>query len=370
MFQLKRVLAGGLAIIATAAVAAGLAGGGAALAGATEQAKPLIIAHRGASAYRPEHTLSAYQLAIDMGADYIEPDLVQTKDGVLVVRHENALGGTTDVSAHPEFADRKKTKTIDGVTATDWFSEDFTFAELRTLRAKERLPDLRPENTAFDGQDVVPTLDEVIDLAQRNNVGVYPETKHPTYFASIGLPFETPLLAALKRHGLDRRNSKVFVQSFEPGILERLRPKTRVNLVQLINSSGQPYDFTVAHDPRTYTDLTTRDGLRWLSQFVNGIGPATNRIIPVDASGKSGTPTTLVKDAHREGLAVHPWAFRPENNFLPVDFRRGNPASPSYLRAEGDATGWLNLLFKQGIDGIFTDDSALAVATRTESNSR
>ncbi|MGI8332630.1 glycerophosphodiester phosphodiesterase [Actinomadura scrupuli] len=370
MFHLKHALAGGLAIIATAAVTAGLTGGGAALAGPSDQAKPLVIAHRGASAYRPEHTLGAYKQAIDMGADYIEPDLVQTKDGVLVARHENALGGTTDVSAHPEFADRKKTKAIDGVTSTDWFSEDFTFAELRTLRAKERLPDLRPENTAFDGQDQIPTLDEVIDLAQRNNVGVYPETKHPTYFASIGLPFETRLLTVLKRHGLDRHDSKVFIQSFEPGILERLRPRTKVNLVQLINSSGQPYDFAVAHDPRTYADLVKPDGLRWLSGFVNGIGPATNWIIPVDASGRTGTPTTLVKDAHRDGLVVHPWAVRAENNFLPVDFRRGNPASPVYLRAQGDATGWLSLLLKQGIDGVFTDDSALAVATRTESRSR
>lgn len=361
----RSIIAGATAFVAVTAIA-GLTTGVPATAAGRDQAKPLVIAHRGASAYRPEHTLGGYQLAIDMGADYIEPDLVLTKDGVLVARHENTLGQTTDVGAHPEFASRKVTKKIDGVTVTDWFTEDFTLAELRTLRAQERIAEFRPENAAFNGQETIPTLEEVLDLAAKNGVGVYPETKHPTYFASIGLPFDQPLLSILKAHRLDRRSAKVFIQSFEPGILERLRSQTKTNLVLLINAAGKPYDFTVANDPRTYADLVTRDGLKWVSKFADGIGPSTSWIIPIDAAGKSGAPTTLVKDAHRAGLVVHPWTFRPENNFLPVDFRRGNPSAPNYLRAQGDATGWLKLLFKQGIDGIFTDDSALAVATRLQ----
>ncbi|GAB3672974.1 glycerophosphodiester phosphodiesterase [Actinocorallia lasiicapitis] len=360
----KRGLAIGLAMTAVSAlVAVGQFGG--AEAQGRANAKPLVIAHRGASAYRPEHTLGAYRLAIDMGADYIEPDLVLTKDGVLVDRHENALGGTTDVAAHPEFADRKVAKTIDGTKITDWFTEDFTFAELRTLRAIERIPGTRPDNQAFDGQEQIPSLEEVLELAEKNGVGVYPETKHPTYFASIGLPFEEPLLKALAAHDLDRRGAKVFVQSFEPGILQRLRKRTKAHLVFLINGSGRPYDFTAAGDQRTYGDLVTKQGLQWVSGFADGIGPATTWIIPVDASGATQPPTTLVKDAHRADLTVHPWTFRPENSFLPANFRRGNPASPAYPRAQGDATGWLRTLFATGIDGIFADDPALAVAVRS-----
>ncbi|GAA3209000.1 glycerophosphodiester phosphodiesterase [Actinocorallia longicatena] len=364
MGRIRRSIAAGVAISAVATVA--VAGRfGVAEADGRDGARPLVIAHRGASAHRPEHTLSGYRLAIETGADYIEPDLVQTKDGVLVDRHENALSQTTDVASHPEFAARKTTKSIDGVPVTDWFSEDFTFAELRTLRAIERIPGIRPDNQAFDGQDVIPSLEEVIDLAQEHGVGVYPETKHPTYFASIGLPFDEPLLKTLAAKGLDRRGSKVFVQSFEPGILERLRKRTKAHLVLLVNGSGRPYDFTASGDPRTYADLVAKKGLEWVATFADGIGPSTSWIIPVDASGKTLPATTLVKDAHRANLTVHPWTFRPENTFLPVNYRLGDPASPVYARAQGDAAGWLRALLATGIDGIFSDDPALAVAVRS-----
>ncbi|GAB2864718.1 glycerophosphodiester phosphodiesterase [Actinocorallia aurea] len=359
----KRTVIAGLSagVIASGVLLAG-AGQTAVAAPGRDRAEPIVVAHRGASAYRPEHTLGAYELAIEQGADYIEPDLVLTKDGVLVDRHENALSGTTDVAAHPEFADLKKTKTIDGVTATDWWTEDFTFAQLRTLRAKERIPAIRPDNTAFDGQYAIPSFDEVAELAKKHGVGVYPETKHPTYFASIGLPFDEPLLKALKKNGLTKRSSKVFVQSFEPGILQRLDKRTDVRLVFLLNATGRPYDFTASGDTRTYADLVTRDGLRWTASFADGIGPATNWIIPLDTAGRTTAPTALVKDAHRVGLTVVPWTFRPENSFLPADFRQGDPASPAYARAQGDATGWLKLLLAQDIDGIFSDDPALARA--------
>ncbi|HEV3495709.1 MAG TPA: glycerophosphodiester phosphodiesterase family protein, partial [Actinomycetes bacterium] len=215
---------------------------------------PLVIGHRGASGYRPEHTLASYRLAIGMGADFIEPDLVSTKDHVLVARHENEISATTDVADHPEFADRRTTKTIDGVPLTGWFTEDFTLAELRTLRAKERIPDLRPDNTAFDGLYQVPTFQEVIDLAKRAGVGIYPETKHPSYFCSVGLPLEEPLVRALRGHGLDRPNAQVYVQSFEVANLRRLDTMLRVPLVQLVARTGTPYDLRAVGDPRTYAD--------------------------------------------------------------------------------------------------------------------
>jgi glycerophosphoryl diester phosphodiesterase len=228
---------------------------------------PIVIGHRGASGYRPEHTLASYRLAIRLGADFVEPDLVSTKDGVLVARHENEIGGTTDVAEHPEFADRKTTKTIDGRSVTGWFTEDFTLAELKTLHAKERLPLVRPDNTRYDGRFEVPTLDEVLSLVRQEErrtgrrIGVYPETKHPSYFDDLGLSLEEPLVATLRRHGLDRAGSGVFIQSFETANLRELAGVTRVPLVQLIDASGAPYDFVEAGDPRTYRDLTTPEGL-------------------------------------------------------------------------------------------------------------
>jgi glycerophosphoryl diester phosphodiesterase len=325
---------------------------------------PLVIGHRGASGYRPEHTLASYRLAIEMGADYIEPDLVSTRDHMLVARHENDITGTTDVADHPEFADRKTTKTIDGVEHTGWFTEDFTLAELRTLRAVERLPDLRPTNTAFNGLYQIPTFQEVIDLAKRAGVGIYPETKHPTYFDSIGLSLEEPLLATLRANGLDSRKAKVFIQSFETSNLKELHGKTRVPLVQLIDEVGAPYDLVAAGDPRTYADLVTPAGLAEIATYADGIGPSKNLIVPRDAAGNLLDPTSLVRDAHRAGLVVHPWTFRRENNFLPLDYRQGNPASPEFIRAAGDLPAELRLFFRLGVDGVFSDNPDTAVATR------
>jgi glycerophosphoryl diester phosphodiesterase len=333
---------------------------------------PLVIGHRGAPAYRPEHTIGSYTLAIEMDADYIEPDLVFTKDGELVARHEPDIGGTTDVADHPEFASRRRTLTIDGtVYANTWFSFDFTLAELRTLRAKERLPDVRPANTAFNGVYQVPTFQEVIDLAKANGVGIYPETKHPTFFATQGFDFDGPLLDTLRRNGLDRQGAKVFIQSFEVGNLQRLSRKTKLPLIQLIDSAGAPADLVAAGDPRTYDDLVTPQGLRDIARYADGIGPDKGRIIAGNAAGKPlGDPTTLVRDAHGEGLLVHPFTFRPENNFLAADFRAGNPSSPEYLRARGDQPAELARYYELGVDGLFADNADTAVAVRTRSFGR
>jgi len=326
--------------------------------------EPLVIAHRGASAYRPEHTLAAYQLAIDMGADFIEPDLVSTKDRVLVARHENEISGTTDVATRPEFANRQKTKVIDGTSLTGWFTEDFTLAELKTLRAIERIPQFRPANTAFNGLYQVPTLQEVIDLAKREDVGIYPETKHPTYFDSIGLSLEEPLVRTLRANGLDKPNADVFVQSFEVSNLQDLARQVKVPLVQLTSATGRPYDFTAKGDPRTYADLTTAAGLRWVARYADGLGPDKNQIVPRDAQNRLLTPTSLITDAHRAGLQVHPYTFRPENNFLAADHREGDPASPEFLRARGNQPAELKLFFKLGVDGVFADNPDTAVAVR------
>ncbi|HEX6257075.1 MAG TPA: glycerophosphodiester phosphodiesterase [Euzebyales bacterium] len=329
----------------------------------------IVIGHRGASGYRPEHTLAAYRLAIRQGADFIEPDLVSTADGHLVARHENEIGGTTDVADHPEFADRRTTKVIDGRAITGWFTEDFTLAELKTLRARERIPDIRPDNTRFDGQETIPTLQEVIDLVRREGrgrVGLYPETKHPTYFREIGLALEEPLVEILHRNGFRNPRSKVFIQSFEVANLKELRTMTKLPLVQLINASGQPYDFVVAGDPRTYADLATPDGLREIAGYAQGIGPNKDLIVPRDEEGRLLEPTSLVDDAHDAGLVVHSWTFRNENVFLPADFRVGDPSDPDYLRQPGDAEGELRLFFGLGVDGVFSDFPDTAVAVRNE----
>ncbi|MFF4812334.1 glycerophosphodiester phosphodiesterase [Micromonospora chersina] len=327
--------------------------------------RPIVIGHRGASGYRPEHTLEAYRLAIRQGADFIEPDLVSTKDGVLVARHENEISGTTDVAAHPEFAARKATKTIDGVRVTGWFTEDFTLAELRTLRAKERLPQVRVANTAFDGRFPVPTFQEVIDLARAESkargrtIGVYPETKHPSYFASIGLALEEPLVATLKANKLTHRNDPVFVQSFETANLRKLDRMIDVRLVQLMDAAGAPYDFTAAGDPRGYADLATAAGLAWVATYADGVGLNKNLIVPRDAAGRLLAPTSVIRDAHRVKLVVHAWTFRAENQFLPADFRIG--ADPN---ARGDITAEYELFFGLGLDGAFADQPDTAVAAR------
>lgn len=381
--------------LAAASLAAGCAWAtGPATAGAnatkmtpiTPSPKPLVIAHRGASGYVPEHTLAAYAMAIAQGAEAIEPDLVSTKDGVLVARHENAIASlnpdgtlreaTTDVAERPEFADRKTTKLIDGVSITGWFTEDFTLAELKTLRAKERLPTIRPANMRFDRMFEIPTFEEVLRLAAQENarraltagqqkgwrpLSVYPETKHPTFFRSIGLPLEEPLVKILDRYGYTKADSAVFIQSFETANLKQLRGMTRVPIVQLLNATGQPYDFTVSGDPRTYADLAKPEGLAEIAAYANGIGANTALMIPLTPDGRLGTPTTLVSDAHNAGLIVHGWTFRAENNFLPTDFDIGT--DPAAL---GDLAGQINAFLALGMDGFFTDHAFLGRQARDD----
>ena len=326
---------------------------------------PLVVGHRGASGYRPEHTLASYELAARMGADYIEPDLVSTKDGVLVARHENEISGTTDVAERPEFADRQTTKTIDGQPITGWFTEDFTLAELKTLKAKERLPQVRQQNTIYDGQFEVPTFEEVLTLRAElskelgREIGVYPETKHPTYFQSIGLPLEPGVVAALEKVQLNKAKAPVYVQSFELTNLQTFVDELglKTNTVFLTGANGAPYDLVVAGDPRSYADLLSPAGLAGIKPFVDGIGPEKGQVIPRNADGTLGTPTSLVEDAHAAGMTVHPYTFRAENQFLPVDYRTGaNPADYGRILEE------MKTYLAAGIDGLFTDNPDIAVA--------
>jgi glycerophosphoryl diester phosphodiesterase len=362
--------------LAAAAFAAAVIAPTAAVSMPKESDGPLVIGHRGASGYRPEHTLEAYRLAIRQGADYIEPDLVSTKDSVLVARHENEISGTTDVSTRPEFAGRRTTKTIDGVAVTGWFTEDFTLAELKTLRARERLPLVRVTNTAFDGQFPIPTLQEVIDLAKAESrrlgrtIGVYPETKHPTYFQGIGLALEPPLVRVLRQNGLTRRHDPVIVQSFETANLRALSRQIDVKLAQLLDAAGRPYDFVVAGDPRTYADLATTKGLTWIARYADGIGANKNLIVPRDATGKLLAPSTVVRDAHRAGLDVHAWTFRAENQFLPADLRIGGGSGLYDPNGRGDITAEYELFYSLGVDGVFSDHPDTAVAARAAVPSR
>ena len=331
---------------------------------------PLIIAHRGASGWRPEHTLAAYALAIDQGADYIEPDLVMTRDGVPVVRHENEISSTTDVAAHAEFADRRTTKRIDDVEVPGWFTEDFTLAELKTLRARERLPELRPANAAYDGRYEIPTLQEIIALVRYKEretgraIGLYPETKHPSYFRAIGLPLEQALVDILHANGYRGPAAPVFIQSFEVANLQRLAALTEIPLIQLIEAGGRPYDFVAGGDSRSYAALITPAGLTEIATYAQGIGPDKNLIVPRDARQRLLPPTSLVNDAHRAGLWVHPWTFRSENGFLPADFRRGDPTDSTYLLQHGDAEAEYRLFFDLEVDGVFSDFPDIAVRVR------
>jgi glycerophosphoryl diester phosphodiesterase len=326
----------------------------------------LVIGHRGASGYRPEHTLASYELAARMGADFIEPDVVSTSDGVLVTRHENEISGTTDVADHPEFADRRTTKTIDGVELTGWFTEDFTLAELRTLRAVERIPAIREENTLYNGLYQVPTLDEVLELREElsreldRDIGVYVETKHPTYFDGIGHSLEEPLLEDLDEAGLDREESLVFLQSFETTNLRELSADgVDVPLVQLLSATGAPYDLVAAGDPRTYADLSSAEGLAEVAEYADGVGPEKGQVIPLDADGTLGEPSSFVADAHAAGLLVHPYTMRNENSFLPAEFREGDSAD-DYGRALAEQlTFW-----EAGVDGFFTDNPDTGVESR------
>ena len=340
--------------------------------------KPIVIGHRGASGYVPEHTLAAYFIAIQQGANCVEPDLVMTRDGVLVARHENEIGGTTNVSERTEFASRRTTKSIDGLAITGWFTEDLTLAELKTLRAKERIPQQRPGNTRFDGMFEVPTLEEVLVLVQAVNserwreasgkddrrfkpVCVYPETKHPTYFQGIGLAMERPLVKLLHHYGYRGRKAPVFIQSFEVANLKELSRLTDLPLVQLLSDVGRPWDFTVKGDPRTYADMAKPAGLAEIARYASGVGVNKNLIIPRTPQGFLGTPTTLVTDAHARGLVVHGWTFRAENAFLPLDFR-----SSTDPNAFGDLAGEVKRFLELGMDGFFTDQPDIGVRARNE----
>jgi glycerophosphoryl diester phosphodiesterase len=296
----------------------------------------IVIAHRGASGERPEHTLASYQRAIEQGADFIEPDLVMTRDGVLVARHEPEIGGTTNVADHPEFADRRRVQSVDGEIMEGWFTEDFTLAELKTLRARERLPRLRPANTRFDGRFEVPTFDEIMQLALDTNhrrpgqptIGVYPETKHPAHFRSLGLPQEEAVLSTLHRFGYDAPGAPVFIQSFDPTNLKQLRTMTRLPLVQLLE-----YEI---------------GDLAGIAEYADAVGIAKSL-----ASGET------VAAAHEAGLKVHVWTFRAENEFLPDDLKSGaDPAAHGDLRAE------IERYLARGIDGLFVDFPAVGVLAR------
>jgi glycerophosphoryl diester phosphodiesterase len=294
---------------------------------ALQTPSPILIAHRGASGHRPEHTLEAYRLAVEMGADFIEPDLVSTKDGVLIARHENEIGATTD--AAERFPDRKRSKQIDGQAIAGWFSEDFTLAEIRTLRARERLPF---RSHAHDGRFALATFDEVIELAQRlgkergRPVGVYPETKHPSYFRSIGLPLEEPLVASLEKHGWNRADAPVFIQSFEQDNLRELHKKTPVPLIQLVSDAK----------------LVTDDALKAMATYAKGVGPEKRLVLPVSADGSLGQPTGLVERAHKVGLLVHVWTLRADKEFLPAAYK-------------GDAAAEFREFQRLGVDGVFSD---------------
>jgi glycerophosphoryl diester phosphodiesterase len=315
-----------------------------------------IIAHRGASGERPEHTLAAYELAIDQGADFIEPDLVATKDGVLVARHENEISGTTDVADRPEFAGRKATRTIDGEEVTGWFTEDFTLTELRSLRARERLPELRAANTAYDGRFAVPTFAEVIALvkakeaATGKRIGLYPELKHPSYFAAQGIELPALLLAELGEAGYTSARDPVFIQCFEIATLARMRGQTELRLVQLVAAEGSPPDLPAV----PYAALVSPPGLAGTARYADAIGADIRLILKPD-----GSPTSLVADARAAGLPVHAWTVRRENAFLPEALRSGSdPAAP------GDLAALVRLLKAAGVEAIFTDNPAEAIAAK------
>jgi glycerophosphoryl diester phosphodiesterase len=320
--------------------------------------KPLIIGHRGACGYRPEHTLASYELAIVMGVDYIEPDIVSTKDGILIARHENDITETTNIANKPEFAHRKNTKRIDGKKITGWFADDFTLTEIKTLRAKERLPF---RNHFYDQKFEIPTLQEIINLAQQKTaetgriIGIYPETKHPTYFQSINLALEEPLVDILHKNGYVSSDAPIFIQSFEVENLQQLKKMTNLPLIQLLDDKNmQPYDFVVKGDSRTYGDLTSLQELAKIAEYAEGIGAYKGLIVPIGVDINS---TTLITDAHAVNLKIHAWTFRNEEQYLAPDYQ-GNPQTE------------YEQFFKLGIDGVFSDfpDLAVTICNRMFSN--
>ncbi|MEU6480296.1 glycerophosphodiester phosphodiesterase [Streptomyces sp. NPDC047017] len=330
---------------------------------------PTVIGHRGASGYRPEHTFGSYDLALDLGAHVVEAgDLVPTRDGHLVCRHEPEIGGTTDVADHPEFAARRTTKTLDGVPTTGWFTEDFTLAELKRLRAVERIPANRPHNTLYNGRWQIPTFEEVLvwqdEQTRRRGrqVWIYPETKHPTYFRALGLGLEERVAKLLRRHGKDGKDAPVILQSFEPTSIQRLNRLVGNPLVVLLSDAGsRPYDFVATGDPRTVADLITPEGLKEIASYAQGIGPTTDLVIPKRPDGDLGRPSTLVRDAHAAGLVLHPYTLRNENPFLPPKFRKGTAPD-----AYGNSFAVFQEYFATGVDGIFTDNADTALLARED----
>lgn len=348
-----------------------LAGAGAALARWPAIGSPAVAArkvevfgHRGASALRPEHTLASYEKAIEDGADYVEPDLCCTRDGVLVARHENNIADTTDVARHPEFAARRTEKLVDGQRVNGWFLEDFTLAEVKRLRAIERLPQLRPQNAALDGRFEVPTWAEIVDFvageARRRGraIGLVPELKHSTYHRAAGLPLEERLVASLDRHPY-LRHAPLAIQSFEVGNLRALRARlgrrANTRLVQLVEpAAGGPAD--AAGGRPSYADMVAPAGLAAMARYADVVAPPVRAVIPLGADGRLARPTSLVADAHRAGLQVVLWTFRPENHFLAADFKDG--AGPA-ARNEAGSVAEMRAYVATGIDGFFTDDPGL-----------
>ncbi|MBU3846941.1 MAG: glycerophosphodiester phosphodiesterase [Candidatus Acinetobacter avistercoris] len=332
-----------------------------------EEPKILIIGHRGASALRPEHTLAAYQKAIDDGADFIEPDLVSTKDGFLVARHENEIGGTTNVSTLAQFADREKTKIIDGISYRGWFTEDFSLAELKQLKARERIPKIRPANTQYNDQFDIPTLVEILELAQSHYVktgkviGLYIETKHPSYFQNLNLPLENTLLDTLAKHPYSRDIAPVYLQSFEVNNLKYIRQQLdqlktikHAKVIQLYSGKTEiPADGVLQNSSVNYGQMATPQGLVAVSKYADGVGPSKTYIVP---NTLPATPTSFVKDAHAAGLKVHPYTLRPENEFLPDYLDCSNKPEE---KCETGAIAEMKIFFKAGVDGVFTDDPAL-----------
>lgn len=325
--------------------------------------KVSVYAHRGASALLPEHTLAAYAQAIADGADYIEPDLVMSRDGVLIARHENEISGTTDVASREEFAERRTTRVIDGEQVTGWFTEDFTVAELKTLYARERLPHLR--STAFDGQFRIATFDEILDFlvqqAARANkgIGLVPEIKHPGYFQSIGLPMEDKVLAAIRANPYTNVGP-VTLQSFETANLRHLRGRigrdSNIRLLQLAwKGDAKPADIARAGGTLTYAQMLSPAGLKEVATYADGIGPELRSVIPLDANGALGTPTTVVRDAHAAGLMVIPYTFRPENTFIAGNLRSGADTA----RNDAGSIAEMRAYLATGIDAFFTDDPGL-----------
>jgi glycerophosphoryl diester phosphodiesterase len=329
--------------------------------------EPLVIAHRGASGYVPEHTLAAYAIAIFQGADFVEPDLVATKDHQLIARHDNILDLTTDVADHPEFAARKTTKSLDGISVTGWFSEDFTLKEIKTLRAIERIPALRPENAKFNGMFEVPTLQEIIDLVQSleratgRKIGIYPETKHPTYFDTLGLSLEEPLVKTLHKNGYRGKHAPIFIQSFEVANLKALRGMTELPLIQLFGG-GKPFDVEASGGTLTYIQMAGAQGLKDIAKYAYGVGPEKTYIIPRDGKNELHieNKTAFVTDAHAAGLKVHPYTFRAENNFLPANLRTPD-ADPT---KKGDLQTEIRIFLEAGIDGFFTDQTDVGVKAK------